>query len=213
MIGIYILKNTINNKMYVGQSINFKNRMSKHRRPSVDDFVIDRAINKYGWDNFEKHLFYVPENLLNYFEIEIIKRLNTLVKNGKGYNVETGGHNARPNKEIKQKISDSNKGRIVSHETRKKISEAVKGFKHTEKAKQKMSKARKGSKNHLGFKNTKEAKQKMSKAGKGNKNALGHKVIKEVREEISRKLKGKPWTQKRRDAQNNRQKGVICYGV
>ena len=55
--------------------------------------------------------------------------------------------------------------------------------------------------------------QKMSKAGKGNKNALGHKVIKEVREEISRKLKGKPWTQKRRDAQNNRQKGVICYGV
>lgn len=52
--GIYLITNKINGHMYVGQSVNIENRFSQHRRClDIDSLAIDRAINKYGWENFK----------------------------------------------------------------------------------------------------------------------------------------------------------------
>ncbi len=168
MTGVYVLENKINNKRYVGQSINIEIRMRAHQSNSKAA-VIDRAIKKYGWDNFEQFIFPLPMGMLNYFEIEIIKKLNTLVPNG--YNVLPGGH-----------LSSGMKGKKCSFETKKKMGESQKGRHHSEETKKKMSEAQMGEKNHMfgiellnennpmyGKKHTEEAKKKMSESGKGRK--------------------------------------------
>ncbi|MBR4641684.1 MAG: GIY-YIG nuclease family protein [Selenomonadaceae bacterium] len=46
---IYLLLNTINGKMYVGQTINLRSRITAHK---CGDRYVDRAIKKYGWKSF-----------------------------------------------------------------------------------------------------------------------------------------------------------------
>lgn len=60
--GIYVIRNIINDKCYVGQSINIKERWYHHKSlPKKSyDYPIYRAFRKYGIDNFEfKVLEYV----------------------------------------------------------------------------------------------------------------------------------------------------------
>lgn len=55
LAGIYIIKNIINNKCYVGQSVNLRNRIKDHMRNAKNlkvDIPIYRAIKKYGFYNF-----------------------------------------------------------------------------------------------------------------------------------------------------------------
>ena len=49
---IYLYKNQINNKMYIGQTSNLKQRKAQHKNKSVCTYPIDKAINKYGIQNF-----------------------------------------------------------------------------------------------------------------------------------------------------------------
>lgn len=51
--GIYLITNKINGHMYVGGSINIKKRLNEHKRGSdLENQAIDRAILKYGKENF-----------------------------------------------------------------------------------------------------------------------------------------------------------------
>ena len=50
-IGIYKIENLINHKVYIGQSIEIERRWQKHLG-AKDDFVIHRALRKYGKENF-----------------------------------------------------------------------------------------------------------------------------------------------------------------
>ena len=53
---IYKLTNTINDKVYIGQTVNFRARRSKHKnswKPGRPKTYLSRAINKYGWENFK----------------------------------------------------------------------------------------------------------------------------------------------------------------
>ena len=53
MIGIYKITNTINGKIYIGQSINIKQRWKQHRaNASVRTEAIYLAFQKYGIENF-----------------------------------------------------------------------------------------------------------------------------------------------------------------
>lgn len=68
--GIYMLRNKINNKIYIGKSLNIKKRWSNHKKSenlkhSTVSYV-GRAIYKYGWDNFEKIIieYVVDESIL-----------------------------------------------------------------------------------------------------------------------------------------------------
>ena len=57
MIGIYKIRNLINNKVYIGQSINIARRWKDHRSAINDetykDYPLYKAIQKYGIENFE----------------------------------------------------------------------------------------------------------------------------------------------------------------
>jgi len=101
MACVYVLENKINSKCYVGQTIqSFKRRFKRHME---SDMLISRALKKYGQYNFNQYIYYLPENLLDYYEIEMIKRINSLYPNG--YNLETGGNkNKKVSDIVKQKM-------------------------------------------------------------------------------------------------------------
>ena len=55
LAGIYIIKNNLNGKCYIGQSIKIRSRIKDHMRNAKNgklDLPIYRAINKYGFHNF-----------------------------------------------------------------------------------------------------------------------------------------------------------------
>ncbi len=86
--------------------------------------------------------------------------------------------------EIRKKISEANKGRIISEESREKVRQALTGRKASEETKAKQSAARKGRKL------SEETKTRMSLAMKGKKKSP------EAVEKVRQALKGRPATEK-----------------
>lgn len=89
---IYIIKNDINNKVYIGQAINIKRRFQAHCKPSsafVDNDLVAKAIQKYGKDHFWYEI--LEDNIENYNEKERywIEYYNSIRPNG--YNIQSGG--------------------------------------------------------------------------------------------------------------------------
>lgn len=98
---IYCYTNKINNKKYVGQTINPKQRKSSHKSDAFNpsskqyDAPLHRAFRKYGYENFSYEVLIDGIDdifLLNELEIYYIKKLKSKVPNG--YNIEAGGNNA-----------------------------------------------------------------------------------------------------------------------
>lgn len=108
---IYQIRNKINNKKYIGQTIrSFNNRIEDYKRGAGNDFI-NNAFNKYGWDNFEFSIIDTAQTIeeLNAKEIRYINEYKTTDKN-LGYNIETGGKNAIPNINTLNKMSKSHLG-------------------------------------------------------------------------------------------------------
>ncbi len=116
MIGyIYVIKNDINDKLYVGQTINrLSRRFSIHCNPNNNsNGAITKAICKYG----KRHCKIlaveiieddVRDNLLdklNLLEKSYIQTFNSLAPNG--YNLLVGGKNTSKPLWLKKKISQS----------------------------------------------------------------------------------------------------------
>jgi len=123
--GIYLIRNLVNGKVYIGKAKCIYKRIKQHitsLNKKVKSHENDHFINswhKYGRDSFEYVVLeYLPldENLISSKEIEYIDRYKIL--NPKiGYN----------------KRYDSYTGLIVSEETRKKLSAAqIERFKNPE---------------------------------------------------------------------------------
>lgn len=57
---IYMIKNSVNNKFYIGSTKNLKLRMQDHRtrllRNASSSHVLQHAVTKYGLDKFEIHI-------------------------------------------------------------------------------------------------------------------------------------------------------------
>ena len=108
---IYLLLNTINGKIYVGQTTNLRNRITAHK---CTDQYVDRAIRKYGWENFR---CYVIKNCASKAEMDTWEKffiilLNT--KNPNGYNLTDGGEGIvglERTPEHNAKIGIANKGK------------------------------------------------------------------------------------------------------
>lgn len=241
MAYIYVLKNKVNNKCYIGQTVqNIEKRFKKHRSKNSKCPLIYNAIKKYGWINFEKYIFQMPERELDYFETSLISKLCTIAPDG--YNLDSGGHKHKHLSEIlKKKISDSHKGlqagenhpmygRHHTEESLKKISACQIGKKLSEETKNKISNSNKGktlthgqrkeiSERQIGKKLSEETKNKISLAHKGKKSPLkGIKLSIEHINKLSEAHKGKKQTQETKDKRslsfkgekNHQSKKVIC---
>jgi len=86
--GIYKLLNKINQKEYIGEAMNMNKRIQRHRY--CNKLCIQKAIKKYGWDNFEVEiLHYYDDNVtkltLRALETAFIDFYNSLSPHG--YNI------------------------------------------------------------------------------------------------------------------------------
>jgi group I intron endonuclease len=142
---IYYIKNLIDNKYYIGQTMNELNeRWRQHKKKGSNCRYLKNAFKKYGLENFEFKLICICfDNDLDKFEIDYIKHYNSLSPNG--YNLKQGGlGGGKLHQETKDKISKTlkelyatgyanpNIGRKHSEETKKKLSIAHLGRKHSD---------------------------------------------------------------------------------
>ena len=145
---IYLITNTVNGKQYVGQTQreDIHMRWKQHKccdSKSIGTYIA-RAYKKYGIEKFKFQIICICfDEACNDFEIEYIKKFNTLAPNG--YNLESGGGNSKHHPDTKKKISEASKGRKASAETRTKISlnSPNRGKKFTEEEIQALSIAKK----------------------------------------------------------------------
>ena len=108
---IYIIKNNINNKVYVGQTIHgYKKRFCGHKHESKSiDRPLYRAFRKYGIDNFYIELLEdnIPYDKLDEREVFWINYYDCV--NPKGYNISYGGKAYRTEEE-RTRMSELVKG-------------------------------------------------------------------------------------------------------
>jgi group I intron endonuclease len=156
---IYKTTNLINNKIYIG----------KHQTENINDtylgsgVALERAIKRYGKQNFRKEILFVfnTEKEMNEKEKELVTE--SFIATNKTYNMGVGGEGGSHFKgknhsnETKQKLSEIAKNRKFSDETRRKISEANRKRVLSDETKKKLSEKAK-----LRFQNE-EARKKHSK--------------------------------------------------
>jgi group I intron endonuclease len=113
--GIYIIKNITNNKVYIGQSNNINLRLNAHKRMLKNNIhyniKLQNSYNKYTLNYFTFEILeFCNINELNIKEINYIKEYNSVYN---GYNMEFGGTIEKIiSDELRQKLSDSHKGKI-----------------------------------------------------------------------------------------------------
>ena len=156
-IGIYKITSPTN-KVYIGQSINIKNRKYNHKSKTDKSKgpKLHRSLKKYG---FDAHKFEIIQecliNELDKWETDWKKLELEKVNNdwSKVLFCDLYDRGGGPRSELtKLKISQSNKGRIVSLETRNKKSKSMLNKFHSEETKKLMSISSKGkpkSKEHI----------------------------------------------------------------
>lgn len=192
MTGIYIIQNLINNKGYIGKSVNIENRFIRHlselRHNRHCNPYLQKAFNKYGENNFklnileecnEKALDNKEKYWIKYYKDKKICEL---------YNITDGGTGGKMPQYIidkaRPKISKAAKeGNYVRH-----IGEAngMYGKHHTLESRKLISKHRKGKPSwNKGKHLSQKTKNKLSKANKGRK------CTEKTKQKISQALIGK----------------------
>lgn len=158
---VYKHTNKINGKVYIGQTGQKpENRWQEGRGYKGSDRFY-KAIQKYGWDNFEHEVLFshLSQKEAKTLEQKLIQEYNT-INPLFGYNLTTGGETTKFSEEALKKMSQSHSkekhhmwGKHHSEETKKKIGEANSGEnsswygrKHTEEEKEKIRNALKGKK-------------------------------------------------------------------
>lgn len=99
---IYIIKNTVNSKVYIGQTrTSVEQRWREHlRHAQYGDQIINRAMKKYGVDKFYIETLEICNiKLLDYREMYYIDLYDSTNKS-KGYNVSIGGNTPRFKRKI-----------------------------------------------------------------------------------------------------------------
>ncbi len=89
IIYLYRITCNINNKNYIGQTVDPTSRWRGHRRDSANPTVpIQFALNKYGTHNFEFEIIATCKGQDNANELEtaLVIQYDSFVNNGKGYN-------------------------------------------------------------------------------------------------------------------------------
>lgn len=156
---IYALKNTINSKLYIGQTRRSLKKRWNNGHGYSHCIKLNNAMQKYGKNNFYYEILAICETAIaaDYLEIFFIKIHGSI---NKGYNVAVGGPRNmlgfKHSKKSIKKMSKSHKGKATRL-----------GAKHSDATKEMLRKSSTGNKNSLGHKHSKETKVKISKAKTG----------------------------------------------
>lgn len=125
---IYMIKNLINNKVYIGQTENLKRRFAEHKslgKYKNRNHPLYNSIKNYGIDNFSFNVIEIwitieETDKAEQFQIECLDSQNSNF----GYNLTGGGRITKgfiPNKLHKQTISESLKAYYKTHKCIKPI--------------------------------------------------------------------------------------------
>lgn len=117
---VYCLNNNLTNEKYIGVTKQKLSHRFKSGKGYKKDTKINKAIEKYGWENFEHIILFETEDkeLAGEKERQFIKKYDTVKK---GYNKQDGGFKnfqaAKHSKETLRRISEKQKGRHHSPNT------------------------------------------------------------------------------------------------
>lgn len=118
--GIYEIRNLVDNKVYVGSSVDIESRWKQHKyhfeNRKHHNIFLQRAWYKYGESNFKFSVLQeASEQLIGTLEIEYISKFSAL--NPKlGYNLAAGGQLSLGNKNTKKWICLINpEGELITH--------------------------------------------------------------------------------------------------
>jgi group I intron endonuclease len=210
--GIYLIRNKLNGKCYVGQAHNIEKRWvyylrsesTKSRLGLAGAELLRKAIKKHGVINFDFSILEeLPEDdqfKMNSREQFWVSKFHAFVEDG-GYNLTLGGgQNGTFSKESRKRMSNSHIG--LSHTS------GMKGRKHSETTKQKISENNKGKHSISRGSKTKEQKQRQSEAwtsemrqaaaerARTQSKTTGWHHSDETKQKMSNAKKGKPATNK-----------------
>ena len=129
---VYKITNTLNGKVYIGQTVDYRKRKVGHfsylRRNAHRNIYLQNSFNKYGESSFRIEI--IKEctiDELDELEIYYMRKYNSIDRT-QGYNMVIGGNTNKSFSDcIRQKMSQSQKGRIISEEHRKRIGKWHKG--------------------------------------------------------------------------------------
>ena len=179
---IYKIRNKINNKIYVGSAINFKNRVKVHKHRLRNNIHhsprLQNSWNKHGGENFLFEVLEICEkdNLINreQYYIDLLNPWFNICK------IAGSSLGVKHTDEAKLNMSKAQIGKTMSDDAKKKISESHKGMKHSQQTKENIRNVNLGKKQlketiekrvqkNTGRKNTEKTKLKMSKTHTGKK--------------------------------------------
>ena len=157
--GIYMLKNIVNNKVYIGQSWDIPKRFYDHerhlRKNNHYNGHLQKSWNKYGKESFEFSVLWngdgyseMDQEILDSAEILFIDLYNAVNKSY-GYCAKYGGLGGKLTEDAKKKIGDFHRGKTISEEHKEANRKFMIGKKfgpHKEETKRKISESNKGKK-------------------------------------------------------------------
>ena len=195
---VYLVRNLVNGKGYVGRTVgSIEARRKKHEDSAKQgmDALFYRALRKYGFNSFKWSVVFddVDEDELNEFERVVIRNMKTKAPNG--YNMTDGGDGViNPCAELRRRWSESHRGKVYSEEHNRKISVAKRGIPRSAETRKKISES------HRGKVLSEEHKQRISEALQGKKRGP-------FSEEHKQKLRGRTRTLETRKRISEAKKG------
>lgn len=146
----YLITNTITGLRYVGitkKTLAYRWRRHcemRHNPEGSTCRALARAIAKHGTEAFTIEPLASARTSTDLMALERLLIAQWGTRAPAGYNLTAGGEGGfDPSPETRERLSQAQRGRIVSKETCRRISEAKTGFRHSAETKKKMSAERK----------------------------------------------------------------------
>lgn len=220
---IYLWTNTINSKVYVGQTQNFYERIRQYIRGNDKNRLIGKAFAKYGMGNFELEILEknIPLDKLDereQFWMDFYQSYNNKI----GYNVckeagtTRGFHHSEESKRL---MSEHHKEYYALHpeSVLRGKDNPLYGTKMSEERKEALRQRNIGNQYAKGAKwrMSETTKLKISKAMKGKQNCLGRKLSQETKDKIAAANRNRVYSEETIKKMSDSQKGkcmvrVIC---
>lgn len=136
---VYIHKNLINSKVYIGQTCNLSERWRCNGKNYFNSIKFYNAIKKYGWCNFSHEVLYdnLSQEDADKLEKELIEKYDSIEN---GYNLKEGGARGSLSSESLKKMGNSVRKGFAEHPDRiEKIRQKAIGRKLSQKTKRAIS--------------------------------------------------------------------------